>query len=233
MGIDNPAFSFTLDYGETHLTVSCDLDLRSEALDELIGQYTLLVAYMNENPLFKASYQPIDVKDDSPVMVKGMAAAARVCGVGPMAAVAGAIAGKVGERLASEGASDFTIENGGDIYLKASCDKTVGLYAGKSPFSGRFAFIVKPEDTPCGICTSSASVGHSISLGEADAVTVVADSPGLADAAATAIANATKGEGGVKMAVEKAKTVTGIRGVLAVRGDSMGAWGRLPQLVKG
>ena len=229
MTVSGIARSFSLDYGESHLNVSCDLDLRSAALDELIRQYTLLVAYINKNPLFKSSYEPVEVEEDALGVVKDMAEAAFRCGVGPMAAVAGALAQRVGERLLSEGAADVIVDNGGDIYVKAAGVKTVGLNAGKSPFSGEIAFRVKPEETPCGICTSAGTVGHSISLGEADAVTVVADSTALADAAATSIGNEVRG--GVEGGLGKAKTIAGIRGVLIVKGGLMGAWGGLPQII--
>ncbi|MEE8324340.1 MAG: hypothetical protein V3R31_01660 [Candidatus Humimicrobiaceae bacterium] len=43
--------------------------------------------------------------------------------------------------------------------------------------------------TPCGICSSSGSFGHSLSLGKSDLVTVMSRTATIADAAATAIAN--------------------------------------------
>jgi len=221
-----------LTYGETSFVIHCDLDLKAESLDELVTQYDLLVSYINGNPLFKASYEPVEVAGDAPEIATLMAEAAGRCGVGPMAAVAGAFAELVGRRLSSEGAADVIVENGGDIYMLAKEEKTVGIYSGPSSLSGRLAFKVKPADTPCGICTSSASVGPSVSLGTADSATAVADSAALADAAATSLGNAVKSGGNVNLALDTAKAIPGLRGVVVVAGDVLAAWGRLPELTR-
>ena len=82
---------------------------------------------------------------------------------------------------------------------------------------------------PCGVCTSSGTVGHSLSLGKADSVTVVAESAAFADAVATLVGNAVGGEGGGKAgvgrALEKAKEIAGILGVVVICGDTLGAVG--------
>ncbi len=221
-----------LTYGETNFMIHCDLDLKESSLDELVTQYDRLIAYINSNPLFKASYEPVEVSVDAPEIAALMAEAAGRCGVGPMAAVAGAFAELVGRRLSSDGAADVIVENGGDIYMLAKEEKTVGIYSGPSSLSGQLAFLVKPEDTPCGICTSSASVGPSVSLGAADSATAVADSAALADAAATAVGNAVKSGGNTGIALETAKAIPGLRGVVVVSGDVLAAWGRLPELTR-
>ncbi len=117
-----------------------------------------------------------------------MAAAAQTAGVGPMAAVAGAIAECVGRELL-EFSPEVIVENGGDIFLKVSHRRTVGIFAGDSPLTGRIGIQIEARDTPLGVCTSSGTVGHSLSFGRADAVVVLAPAAALADAAATAIGN--------------------------------------------
>ena len=107
--------------------------------------------------------------------------AAQAAGVGPMAAVAGALAEQVGQRLLKS-TSEVIIENGGDIFIGARQILTVGVYAGGSPLSLKLGLRIDPAKGIRGICTSSGTVGHSLSFGKADAVCVLSDSCALADA---------------------------------------------------
>jgi ApbE superfamily uncharacterized protein (UPF0280 family) len=125
------------------------------------------------------------------------------------------------------------LENGGEIYLKVNRTATIGINAGASPLSGTIILTVKKEDCPLGLGTSSASVGHAISFGEADAATVIADNVSLADAASTAVCNTVEGEAivsSLKKGITKSKTIKGVRGVLIIRGHHMIAWGNIPKL---
>jgi len=220
-----------LEYGETRLKVVCDKDLRSESLGHLVFLYDQLVHYINRNPLFKSSYEPVEVGNDAPDIVRVMAEAAAQADVGPMASVAGAFSQLVGEFLVGMGASDVVVDNGGDIYLRLDKEKVVRVYAGESPLSGSVSLRVKPGETPVGVCTSSGSVGPSISLGEADAATVVADSAVLADAAASAVGNEVRGPDGIESGFERAGKVSGIRGVIVIACGRVGFWGNLPEMV--
>ena len=143
-----------------------------------------------------------------------------------MAAVAGAIAQFVGNDL-----FDFTetliIENGGDIYLKSKDKLTVSVYAGESPLSYKVNFIIKPEKTPLGICTSSATVGPSLSFGKADAVCVISKSATLADAAASAIGNKVKSKKDIKSALDFGIKIKGVTGIIIILGSDMGAIGEV------
>jgi ApbE superfamily uncharacterized protein (UPF0280 family) len=221
-----------IDYKETHLSVSADKLDETKVRGYLASVYDELECYIGGNIFFASSLEPVEVGEDAPKLVKKMALAAEAAGVGPMAAVAGAFAQEVGEFILAHGAREVVVENGGDIYLKLTREKTVGIYAGDSEFSNKIALKVQPEETPCGVCTSSGTLGHSISFGEADAVTVVADSAFLADAAATAVANEVVGEDGVEKALEKAKEIRGIRGALIIKGGELAAWGRMPQIAE-
>ncbi|MCX6695001.1 MAG: UPF0280 family protein, partial [Candidatus Altiarchaeota archaeon] len=137
-----------LEYGETRLKIVCDRDFQSESLGELVRAYDGLVAYINRNPLFKVSYEPVPVDARAPKIARMMGDAAHICGVGPMASVAGAFSQVIGEFLVGEGASDVVVDNGGDIYLRLSKEKLVGLYAGASSASGKLSLRIKPGDTP-------------------------------------------------------------------------------------
>lgn len=170
----------------------CDGSKKSDALSALIDCYDQIVSYINLNPVFGSAYYPVDVCDDCPAPVLSMARAAKLAGVGPMAAVAGTISRHVGEALLNNGCEHVVVDNGGDIFIKAKRNVRIGLYSGcENPLS-RLAFHIKPEYTPVCICTSSSTVGHSISLGCANSVTVFASDGALADAFATSIANNVK-----------------------------------------
>ncbi|MFH0861405.1 MAG: UPF0280 family protein [Candidatus Altiarchaeota archaeon] len=213
------------------MNVSSGVECRGLALEELIKHYSSLVGYINLEPVFKASYEPVAVSEDAPEIVRLMAGCAKACGVGPMAAVAGAFSELVGARIVSVGGKDVIVDNGGDIFLKAAKKKVVGIHSGPSALSDEFALVFEPNETPCGVCTSSASVGPSISLGKADSVTCVADSAALADAAASAVGNLVSSDD-LKPAFKKAAVIPGLRGVVVIMGETLGAWGRLPKIVR-
>jgi ApbE superfamily uncharacterized protein (UPF0280 family) len=190
--------------------------------------------YILKNPYFLTSYYPIDVEFDAPEIAKLMATAGEVANIGPMASVAGAIAEMLIKNL---NAKNIIAENGGDICLRAKKDVVVGLYAGNSEITGEIGFKLKKEKIKniYGVCTSSATVGHSVSFGEADAVTVFAKSSAIADAAATAICNASRGKDEEEMinnALERTDEIEGIDGVFVVVRDKVGIKGKIPELVK-
>ena len=151
--------------------------------------------------------------------------AAKSAGVGPMAAVAGAISEYVGHALL-EHVDEVIVENGGDIFIKSNRDRKMGIYAGESPLSNRLAVAVKAEDTPLGICTSSGSVGHSTSFGNADAVVIFSADTALADAVATRVGNMVRTKEDIGKAIEFAQGVSGVEGVVIVIGDGLGGWGK-------
>jgi ApbE superfamily uncharacterized protein (UPF0280 family) len=144
--------------------------------------------YIRQDPFFQTSFDPLPVDTSDPV-IRIMARAADAARVGPMAAVAGTVAGAGVQAAIAGGAGFCVIDNGGDIALVSDRTVRVGLYAGTSPLSGAYAFVIDPRPGIYGICTSSATVGPSISLGTADSVTVFAPDPSLADAVATRVCN--------------------------------------------
>jgi uncharacterized protein len=155
-----------------------------------------------------------------------MEEAGETVGVGPMAAVAGAFAEFVGRELLRF-TTEVIVENGGDIFIKTGKKRLVGVYAGKSPYTGKIALQIEPADTPLGVCTSSGTVGHSLSFGKADAVIVLSPSTSLADAAATAIGNIVKEETDIQRALDFARGVAGLSGVVLIINDKMGVWGKV------
>ena len=184
-------------------------------------------AYIARDPFFYATFDPYTPDSDDPVITR-MAGAARKAGVGPMAAVAGTIAWAGVEAMMEAGAGFGVIDNGGDIALVADRPVRVGVHAGNAPVSDRIAFVVPPQETILGICTSSATVGPSISLGMADAVTVFARDVALSDAWATEVCNQIRPN---DLSVLKRINADEVDGVFAVMGDKTVTWGRLPPLV--
>ncbi len=189
-----------------------------------------LEAYIRRRPDFAAARAPLAAGAGAPLIARRMAAAAADWGVGPMAAVAGALAEAVGERLgAADGA--LLVENGGDCYLRHAAPLTARLWAGAgSPFADRVRFRLPAAPGGQGLCTSSGTVGHSYSAGRADAVCVLAASAPAADAAATALANAVAGPADVDAALQRARAAGGLDGVLIACGERLGLWGEIELL---
>lgn len=183
-----------------------------------------LETYIMMHPEFRSSFEPLILLPGAPPLAVIMAQAAFQAGVGPMAAVAGAFAQAVGRKLRTL-VRDVIVENGGDIYLDSSADRLVSVFAGQSKFSYKIAVKVRADESPLGICTSSGTVGPSISLGKADAVVIKGPNAALADATATGAANRIQTEQDLMKAVEYVQTIKGITGILAIKNDRMAAWG--------
>lgn len=220
---------------QTDLQILADLDIKEAATHRVIQYRQQLENYISRNPLFLTALEPQPRDRLAPPIIKEMLAAAEKAGVGPMAAVAGAISGFVGrDLLADEGCSEIIVENGGDIYLKRSRDSCVNIYAGTSVLSNRIGIKIARERMPLGICTSSGTIGHSLSLGQADSVTVLAPDISLADAAATRIGNEIRRVGDLEKGLNLGKSIPGLTGIVIVMEENLGAWGdieiiRLPR----
>lgn len=223
---DKDLVSFQATVEETDLYIRAQKPLKQEALTAIHECRASLERYIELHPLFLTSLEPIPIADNACELVRKMAEAAEKMGVGPMAAVAGAIAEGVGCNLMTF-SEEVIVENGGDIFLNIVKPRRVGVYAGKSPFTGKIALLIEPEEAPLGICTSSGTVGHSLSFGTADAVIVLSPSTALADAAATAIGNLIEGASDIPKGIEFAQGVEGLKGVVIIKDDKIGVWGQV------
>jgi len=221
---DKELISFNVAVKETDLYIRASKNLKSKALKLVLKYRDTLERYIERYPSFLTSLEPLPNDDNAPRIVKTMLESARKVEVGPMAAVAGAITEFVGTELLSF-SPEIIVENGGDIFLKSLIKRTIGIYAGSSPLSGKIGLEIEADDTPLGICTSSGTVGHSLSYGKADAAVVISQSPTLADAAATAVGNMVVQPDDIQTAIEFAKSVEGLRGVLIIKDDKVGLWG--------
>jgi ApbE superfamily uncharacterized protein (UPF0280 family) len=200
--------------------------------EEILHQRRILDDYIKCHPAFRDSFEPIELRDGAPEVAQRMARVARLVGVGPMAAVAGAMAQCAAEAALIAGAQEVIVDNGGDIYLRTIEPVLIGLNTGTAKLSNRLAFSLKAHDTPISICSSSGQMGHSKSLGNCDLATVVAKDAALADAAATQAANLVKKEEDVNPALQRIAAIEGIEGVLIVKNDRVGLAGHLPPLIK-
>jgi ApbE superfamily uncharacterized protein (UPF0280 family) len=209
---------------ESDIEIFAESDLSLMALEVLYSLRKDLEVHAVRNGGFLESLSPQNAGPEAPEIVRSMADASAVWGVGPMAAVAGAVAERIGRAL-SRWSGTVIVENGGDIWARSSEPVCCSLYAGAgSPFTDRVAFMVDAPEGK-GICTSSGTVGHSTSFGAADAVTVIGADCALADAAATAIANRIKGPADVEDQIRGLTLEGNLEGAIACCGDVMAARG--------
>jgi ApbE superfamily uncharacterized protein (UPF0280 family) len=211
---------------ETDLLVRTERDLSAEARESVLRYRHQLETYIMLNPEFERSLVP--VKDDLhvPEIIREMIRTSQLAHVGPMAAVAGAMAESVSKDLLKF-SKEVIVENGGDIYLATSKERTVAIHAGKSPLSLKVGILIKPEETPLGICTSSGTVGHSLSFGKADAVCILSKSAALADAAATAVGNLVQEKRDIEKGLERGREIEGVLGTVIIVGEKIGVWGNI------
>ena len=217
--------SFQAAVETTDLYVLARANFSSDTLAAARRARSVVEDEIRRRPVFATSLEPIAPPDrPSTAPVAAMYAAARIAGVGPMAAVAGALAAVVGQELRTR-SEEVIVENGGDIYLSLREEGVVGLFAGSSPFSGQLGLRIRPSRTPLGVCTSSGTVGPSLSFGCADAATVLAPDAALADAVATALGNRVQGPEDLEQAVSWALSIPGVTGAVAILGDRLAAQG--------
>lgn len=224
--LKNNLKSYHVTVRETDLFISSDFELRQAALQSVHDHRAHLETYIAVHPEFLSALSPLKTDDMAPGIVRDMLKVAQLAGVGPMAAVAGAMAEHVCLDLLLL-TPNVIVENGGDIFLKCNMEVKIGIFAGDSTLSHKLALRIRPDEMPIGVCTSSATVGPSLSLGKADAACVKSRSASLADAAATAIANRVKKKKDIKKAIEFGAKIPGVLGILIILGEELGAWGDL------
>ena len=216
--------SFRVSLRETDLMVQALQELSEETKDLVLTHRLPLEEYIKGHPAFLTSLEPLEAELSAPRVVRRMASAGRAAGVGPMAAVAGAIAELVGAGLTAL-SREVIVENGGDLYLAGRRERVAAVYTADRELGARLGLRVVPGDGGLGICTSSGRIGHSLSLGEASTATIVAPSAALADAAATAVGNCVRGKDGIEAGLERAGAIAGVTGAVIVHDGRFGAWG--------
>jgi len=215
---------FDVCINETDLCIGARSNLYNQAFEAAKMYRSQIETYIRVYPEFLTSLVPLKAHPGAPPIVIGMCEAAQKAHVGPMAAVAGAISEMTGLEMLKY-SDEVIVENGGDIFISTRSTRKIGIYAGKSPLSERLALEVTPDKSPFGVCTSSGTVGHSLSFGKADAALIVSGSAFLADAVATATGNIVKSPGDIEHALEFASKIDGVEGALIIIGDKFGVWG--------
>lgn len=218
--------SFNVIVKETDLFIQARENLADKTTELVLKYRGYIESYINRYPEFESTLKPWQMNGPAPGIVRDMVNAGNKAGVGPMAAVAGAIAEYVGLDLLSF-SDEVVVENGGDIFLKTNKPVKIGIFAGKSPLSLRIGFRIDSIKKPAGVCTSSGTVGHSLSLGNADAVCVLSESCPLADAAATSIGNHIQSKADIPKAIDMGKNIKGIDAIAIIMGEEIGLWGNL------
>lgn len=219
---------------ESNIFIKTDEEAFYPAVEAALTHRVELERYLEREPKILWTLEPMDAGDDAPQIIKKMCSAAKIADVGPMAAVAGALADLIAEAAVNAGASGILVEDGGELFADGEYSFTVSVGAGRSPVSQKIGFRLTPDIYPVGVATSSATVGHAISFGMADAVTVISRNAALADALATSICNSTKGRThgeAVEAGIRAAKDYSEVRGVLIIVGDKVGVMGDIPELL--
>lgn len=222
--VDHPDLvSFRVCVAETDLQIAAASDLSAVALAAAKTARQEIEQEIARDRHFLTALEPLPSPAEATPLIRSMYRAAAKAGVGPMAAVAGAVAEAVGEAVLSR-ADQVIIENGGDIFLSTKTERVIGIHAGTSPLSGRFGIVI-PGPSRLGVCTSSATVGHSLSFGKADAGMVICRDAALADALATALTNRVRCPEDVQSALNWVQTVPEVKAALVIIGETMGVWG--------
>lgn len=221
---------------ESDVTIKTDLEATiAEAILSIKLHRKELESYIQVHPEFERSFEPVRVPPEAPEIIRLMADETEKCNVGPMASVAGALADLGVKKMLELGSKVAVIENGGEIMIQTDRFINIGVLAGDAALSGKIGFRILPQDCPCGIGTSSGTVGHAFSFGVADAAVVFAGNATMGDAAATAVANVVKGDDielSIQKGLEVAETIEGVRGAYILRDDKAGTVGKLPQFIK-
>lgn len=218
------SIAFNVKIDTSDLFIRADANLHDKAFTALKTARTELEEYTKIHDEFLHSLNPIAMHGDEGEISAVMCKASESAGVGPMAAVAGAIAETVGRELLNY-SKEVIVENGGDLWMKLIKPAVIGIYVNNNYFRENIGIKIDPGKTPCGVCTSTSKLGHSLSFGKADSVTIIAETGALADAAATAVLNMVQSADDMENALEFGMTITGVRGCLIVFRDKLAAQG--------
>lgn len=225
-----------ININQTHIRLFTDL--KNNSLKSYI--FTLrnqLETFNQKNPDFLISYNPIDLTEyNPPEIVKIMDEASKISDVGPMATVAGSISELSLKYLMKNNSKTSIVENGGDIAIINNKKITCGIYSNNNILGNNIGFKLKPRKESIGICSSSGKIGHSVSFGSSDCVTIIAKEASIADGLATRIANEVKGENSQEAisncldCLEKYKDY--FEGALIICEDKIATFGKLPKIVE-
>ena len=218
--------------GETAVAIVCDGAFLPTVKDAVFRAREIVETKISEDPFFGITYDPFPPSSDDHPLIQRMCQSSLLADVGPMAGVAGAVAEFAADAAVRAGCDHIIIENGGDIALFTDRRSLIGVFSGDPKFDG-LAFDVPPTGRMTGICSSSGTIGHSVSLGNSRICTVFSDDTVLADACATSLGNLIRKGTSDELsdAVERIASVKGVRGCCTVCNGMFASCGDIPELV--
>lgn len=224
--------SFQVEWLETDLWVGISKTSYRPAipvfiLEEIKRLRQLLDCYIHSNQAFKDSLVPVPEDKEAPMEIQQMISASTIAGIGPMSAVAGLFAEYIGKAVVEAfGTDEIIVENGGDLFIFVKKDIDILVYAGSAALSNKIAVTIPHHYTPLGLCTSSGTVGHSLSFGKADAVMVACTNTALADSLATRFGNEVKEPADIAYALNFAESFDEILSIIIIVQDKIGIRGK-------
>jgi uncharacterized protein len=219
-------YSWKVKYKYTDLLIVSSKDISLKISPVLFDFYKIIEKFIESHPSFVKTFNPFAAGNDFPDIIKKMCRQSAIFNVGPMASVAGAVCEYIADEL-SKNNSYLVIENGGDIFIKSPKDIVVGLFVKNKYFKDNLKIKIKKNILPCGIASSSGTLGHSLSLGKADLAAVICRSAILADSAATAICNMVNTKNDVEKVINHFKCFKEIEGLVLIKDDKIGLYGNL------
>lgn len=225
--------SFQVMLEESDLWISClkntPADLPGQILACLAEVRAVLKGWISLHPDFATSLVPLPPSPEAPQIIQNMLRAAADMQVGPMAAVAGVVAEAVCRRFMHV-SPEFLVENGGDIFISSSMERRVALLSDPEN-SSMIGLKFSADMFPLAVCSSSSTIGHSLSFGKGELVTVISKDAALADAAATSLCNRLQGPDDIKKIIKIAGKHPEISGIFAQCGENLGMWGDMELVV--
>lgn len=216
---------------ETAATIAADRDLIPYAVDAIKSTRSQIERLIRKDRFFLTTLEPYEPDPSSTNVVRRMCVASLAAGVGPMATVAGVIAQEAMEAMVSKGCTHGWVDNGGDIALILGEPATLEIFSDPQSMMA-YALELEPTGGIVGICTSSGTLGHSISFGNADVSLAIANDAVLADALATAIGNVVTDKDTLGTCFDRFKNVDGFRGGLTMLNGDISMYGTIPKVVE-
>ena len=213
-------------YKNSDLLISSDKDIKNKIEEPVKKIYKDLEFVMKKDPAFLKSLSPVIIKPFFPPIIKEMCRLSKSFKVGPMAAVAGTVNDYLSAHLLKY-CENLLIENGGDLFLKSNRDLNIGVYLKNSYFKNKLILKVRTKDMPCGVCASSSTFGHSLSLGKCDLAVAQSKSTIEADAAATAVANSVNSADDIEKSIDYFNKIGNLTGLLVIKDNKIGVWGSI------
>ena len=211
-------------YKFTDLFILSDKKLDENRILERIKKiYEEIQKYSMKRPLFISSLTPI-YDESPPLILEELFLYSKKTNLGPLAGIAGFFSKNIAEFIKEEfEPTNLIIENGGDIFLKRDEESKILIYAGNSTLSMRIGF--RLEKGEYGIATSSKSVGHSLSFGNTDSLTVISSDPIISDFYSTYFGNRIRNEKDIEKTLEIVKDLKEIKGLIVILNNKIGIYG--------